>query len=130
MDVPVRKLTEKGIHSVKLPVCLPHELLPWLQNHGLFPPVEKKDLEQWWKHASTLDLPHAAISPNCQHHPWWIWGDDCQFNELGEKLICICMGHCLDNRTYSMESRYPIFVLREDPCLINLGCLASACKSL
>lgn len=46
-------------------------------------------------------------------HPFFIWGDDCQYNESYEKLIVICMGHVLDRRTFSLESSWPIIVLRE-----------------
>ena len=114
LDVPVHKLTEQGIQAIQLPICLPHELLPWLERRNVFPKLDQKDLKKWWDHAAEHDLPHQVFSADC--HPLWIWGDDCQFNELGEKLICISMGHILDPRTFSMESCYPIFVLREEAC--------------
>ena len=112
----MHKPLEKGLHSVQLPICLPHELLPWLQRHKLFPAIKKNELERWWKHAAKHDLSHASLSPEFEHHCLYIWGDDAQFNELGEKLICISVGHILDPRTFSMESCYPIFVLREETC--------------
>ena len=117
LDVPVHKLTEKGLHSIQLPILLPHELVPWLERHGLFPKLDRLALQQWWEHASKYDLPHAVMSPDSQHHPLWCWGDDAVYNELGEKLICISLGHILDPRKFSMQTCWPIFVLREEACL-------------
>ena len=118
--MPVHKLTEKGIHSVQLPVCLPHELLPWLMQHNVFPEVLDSELKKWWAHASALGLKHAGLSPTQKHHPCYVWGDDCVYNEHGEKLICICMGFILDERKNSLQTCFPLFVLREEACHLYL----------
>ena len=44
-----------------------------------------------------------------------LWGDDCQYNESYEKLICVHLGHVLDSRKFSLESSWPLFTIREVP---------------
>ena len=62
-------------------------------------------------------MPWATASTNLESvlHPLYLWGDDCQYNESYEKLICVHLGHVLDSRKFSLESSWPLFTIREVP---------------
>lgn len=100
----------------QFPVVLPHELVPWLHRNDAWPhDISESDLRDYWGNCKKQQLPwsDAAIDLEGSMHPFFIWGDDCQYNESYEKLIVICMGHTLDRRTFSLESCWPIIVIRE-----------------
>ena len=99
----------------RLPVILPHELVPWLVRNGLWPNISHEDLEAYWKNMERWSGTTAPCDPK-RCAPLFIWGDDCVFNESNEKLIVIVIGHALDPRTFSIEVCWPVFVLREVTC--------------
>lgn len=92
-------------------MILPHELLPWLVRNNAFPDVEGDVPVYWETERRWRDIP-GEIDPS-KHHPLYIWGDDCQYNEQYEKLICVVLGHALDPRSFSIECCWPLFCLRE-----------------
>ena len=98
-------------------MVLPHELLPWLKRNNAFPQVFAAELSKYWHHFQSLGIDWAAASKDLEEtlHPVYLWGDDVQYNESYEKLIVICMGHCLDKRTFSLETCWPIITIREVP---------------
>ena len=52
--------------------------------------------------------------------PLFLYGDDTQMNENGEKMTVLMMGCCLDERDSSMMTHYPLFIYRE-ACFYGLG---------
>lgn len=115
-EIPHKKNRNHPICERQFPVVLPHELVPWLHRNGAWPhDISESDLRDYWGNCKKQQLPwsDAATDLEGSMHPFFIWGDDCQYNESYEKLIVICMGHTLDRRTFSLESCWPIIVIRE-----------------
>lgn len=106
-------------------MVLPHELLPWLKRNNAFPKVSAAVLSQYWHHFQNLKIDWAAASKGLEEtlHPVFLWGDDVQYNESYEKLIVVCIGHCLDKRTFSLETCWPIFTIREVPLQESSTCV-------
>lgn len=102
------------------PIVLPHRLLPWLHRNGCFPDVSETERQQFWAHLKKRDVGIANVVSEdmaCWTHPLYMWADDAQYNEQRQKLITIVVGHCLDRNTYSIQTCWPVFCIREDPCL-------------
>lgn len=97
-------------------MVLPHELVPWLIRHGAFPAVTSDDLKRYWGHCRDR-VPFGRMGGE-QVHPFFLWGDDCQYNKNQDKIIVIILGHVLDERTYSMETSWPLVCIREAPWLV------------
>ena len=98
----------------KFPVCLPHELFPWLVRNNAW--VQHEDvnpgrLSEYWEHFNGK-VPWAAPK-GVDVHPIYLWGDDVQYNQSHEKLIVVVAGHVLDRRTYSLATTWPLFCIRE-----------------
>ncbi len=102
----------------KFPVILPHELLPWLKRNHAFPDVDAATLAQYWQHFQDIGMDWATLSEKKEEclHPLFLWGDDVQYNQNFEKLETVCIGHVLDCRKFSMETSFPLFCIRDDPC--------------
>ncbi len=93
-------------------MILPHDLLPWLQRNGAFPTVSTANISEYWDYQKRWrSIPESVDVKTC--HPLYLWADDAQFNEQYEKIICIVAGHILDERSFSIETCWPLFVLRE-----------------
>ena len=98
----------------RLPVILPHELLPWLLRQNAFAEVHGSDLATYWGHfRDKVPWGHAADGLEERIHPLYLWGDDAVFNEGSEKLLVIAMGHQLDIRKNSLESVWPLCCVRD-----------------
>ena len=98
----------------RLPVILPHELLPWLLRQNAFAEVHGSDLATYWGHfRNKVPWGRAADGLEERIHPLYLWGDDAVFNEGSEKLLVIAMGHQLDNRKNSLESVWPLCCVRD-----------------
>ena len=78
----------------QMPVVLPHKLIPWLLRHGKWPDIPKTELQQYWVHQEFFKTGIAA--PSREHHPLWIWGDDCRYGSQNQKVMVCSMGHALD----------------------------------
>ena len=51
--------------------------------------------------------------------PLYLWGDDAQINERGEKLIAVAFGNWLDERSNGKDSIWPLFTIRSDTWLLQ-----------
>ena len=87
---------------------MPHNLV------DLLPNVCKSEIKRYWDHLSKVNSPLAKISPEMDHYPIWIWGDEAQYRENGDEIMLICIGAVLDNRKHSIESCYPLSICRSD----------------
>ena len=114
----------------KMPVVLPHHLLPWLVRIGAFAPVKDEAVKGFWDHLDSVSCSYSPTSNRA--HPCWLWGDDAVFNEQNQKLVVVCMGHVLDSRTNSWETCWPLFVyrcatLKQASCVHSLNLCAGGC---
>ena len=83
---------------------------------GLYPEgaLEQNVVSAYWDHLSS----HVEwASEHVQHHghahqPLYLWGDDAQYNEENEKIVCVALGATLDERTSSVATVWPLFVYR------------------
>ena len=102
----------------KLPVILPHELIPHVLAH------QHLDLQQltteaaaYWTHMRE----HSGWAQNHpgtnRHQPLFLYGDDARFSQ-NEKLTVVYCGFCLDSRTHSMCVHLPLFIIR---CSLSVG---------
>jgi hypothetical protein len=91
-----------------LPVVMPHDLV------DLLPHIDESEIKHYWDHLSKVNSPLAKISPEKNHYPLWIWGDEAQYRENGDEIMLICIGAVLDNRKHSIESCYPLSICRSD----------------
>lgn len=103
-------------------MVLPHKLLPWMVEHDLFPTeaMDPARLREYWEHLSghlEWAKSHVALCHHA-HVPVWLWGDDAQYNELGQKIVAVSMGCVLDDRTHCVQTVWPLFAYRFDTCLI------------
>lgn len=72
-------------------------------------------MRQYWQHLSDRQSPLAKISPEKDHVPLWLWGDEAQFRKgSGEDILLLCMGSVLHKETYSVASCYPLTICRSD----------------
>ncbi|CAE7222271.1 unnamed protein product, partial [Symbiodinium pilosum] len=81
----------------QLPVLLPHELVPWLVEQGVFPVDEESDAAhaEFWEHLQKVGTPTHNATAN--HVPLYIWGDDAEFTEHHQdKLVVISIGRVLE----------------------------------
>ena len=102
----------------KMPVVLPHKLLPWMLENGIYPQeaLESATVSSYWTHLSSC-LPWA-----CEHvrrkgpqfQPLWLWGDDAQYNIANDKLVTVAMGAVLDDRRCATATVWPLFCYRFD----------------
>ena len=56
----------------KHPVVLPHKLV----QHKCFPRTSCDDVNRYWSHLQSRGAALGNISPNRNHIPMWIWGDE------------------------------------------------------
>ena len=101
-----------------LPVVLPHHLLIHLYQNDLLP-LSRMDVHKYWDHMrnfATWGSDHPAVQIGGVHVPVYLYGDDTRFSHQ-EKLTAVTLGFVLDDRTSSMETHYPLFLIREVPWL-------------
>lgn len=92
----------------KHPIVLPHNVV------GDWPEIREDDIRQYWNHLAQRGSPLANISPERNHIPIWLWGDECEFRENGEEITVIAFGCAIDSRKYSAESCYPLCLCRTE----------------
>lgn len=80
------------------------------------PIIEESEIRGFWEHLSACKSPLANISPDKNHYPLWIWGDEAQYRVNGDEVLLITLGAVLDPRKYSVEACYPICILRSEAC--------------
>lgn len=107
----------------KFPVVLPHELLPVLyeRHHVPHPDDDGGATSQFWHHMAQLSLPWTESVTSTLNNglvlPLYLWGDDAQINERGEKLIAVACGSWLDERSNGKDSVWPLFSIRSESWL-------------
>ena len=108
-----------------MPIVLPHELLQVLvPNKGFRESfgTTMKDIQVYWQHCAkhtSWGKDHPCMNSGTTV-PLFLYGDDTQMNENGEKMTVLMMGCCLDERDSSMMTHYPLFIYRE-ACFYGLG---------
>ena len=91
-------------------MVLPHKLVC----EPCWPTVDEDDIKKYWDHLKEHKSPLASISPDRNHVPLWIWGDEAQYRESGDEILLICMGSICDTRKFSVETCYPLSICRSD----------------
>ena len=92
-------------------MLLPHELVPWLVEQGVFPVDEESDAAhaEFWEHLQKVGTPTHNATAN--HVPLYIWGDDAEFTEHHQdKLVVISIGRVLEQRRHSLRYCWPLCV--------------------
>ena len=104
-------------------MVLPHQLIAHLHRyqHLVF---EEDECSKYWEHSrrwfewgETHYELRQSIGSGTPHCPLFLYADDTKFSEE-EKLTIICLGGTLDTRSSSMETHWPLFVVRVVPWLI------------
>ena len=91
----------------KMPILLPHELIPWLVQHNVFPFDGEADAE-FWEHLLKVGTPTHGATP--AHVSLYIWGDDAEFTEHHQdKLVVVSMGRVLETRRHALRYCWPLF---------------------
>lgn len=98
-------------------MALPHELLPWLRRNKVLPEFPVDYVRGYWEHHKSHGSSWASVADGIQHKclPMYLWADDAEYNESHEKLVVAVMGCVLDERTFSMETVFPLWTIREAP---------------
>ena len=78
-------------------------------------PEMNGEIELYWRFLASRDCPSTSDKPGSGCIPLYLWGDDCQFNERGQKMCTIVCGHVLDTRKNSKLTVYPLFVYQVEP---------------
>ena len=98
-----------------MPIVLPHKLLPWLVRQGVWPDVAMDAVDEYWNHQERFST--GIQPPSHQHHPVWLWGDDCRYGKkINQKVMVVMMGHVLDPCRSSYHSCFPLWVCGVDSC--------------
>ena len=101
----------------KMPVILPHELVPELAKKGMLADV---NIKEFWEHAEATGVEWGQAHPamgSKAHRPMGLYGDDAQFNQHQDKLVIVTLHDILATSKHSMSSAWPLFVLRDATCL-------------
>ena len=103
-----------------MPVLLPHELIPWLVDNGVFlvdQEAERANAE-FWQHCERVGMPtHNATHA---HAPLYLWGDDAEFTEHHQdKLVVISMGRLVETRRHALRYCWPLCVYIAASCIIK-----------
>ena len=65
---------------------------------------------------ATWGAQHATASMSDEElarvHPMFLYGDDCKYSHQ-EKLTCVSCAFVLDERSSSMKTHLPVFIVRE-----------------
>ena len=124
--MPMKKsFTDNSVIQKLLPVVLPHELFPFLAKYGHLP-KDLSTIAKYWEHACEhmVWASHEqawANGPNETKHlrmPLYLYGDDTRFSG-NEKLCVVMIGAVLDERSSSMATHFPLFVIRLETWLLS-----------
>ena len=96
-----------------MPYILPEDLIPWLSDRNIWADVPTRKIKRYWHHLKDVGSDLATASPQCDHHPLWIWGDAAHYNKE-QNIIVICFGSVLDDNTDSIKQCFPLVLCRED----------------
>ena len=101
----------------KMPVVLPHDLVPQLVKAELWPlqgVIDRSDVTNWWDHmVKTTWLKNHPGKEHQKHEPLFLYGDDACMTKAGnEKMVVVTLSHCLDTRKSSRLTSWPLFLFR------------------
>ena len=105
-------------------MVLPHDLVSALAAAGKWPSQlqagSMDSVDGWWHHMEhhrTWWCNHPAFQEKV-HEPLCLYGDDAQLTKQGnEKITCITLSHCLDKRSSSMHTSWPLCLFRCVSCM-------------
>lgn len=97
-----------------MPYLIPEELIPWLMDRDLWPDVPSRKISRYWRHLQEVESELCDLSPGCEHHPLWVWGDAANYSK-DKNIIVICFGSVLDDSTDSIKKCFPLVLCREEP---------------
>ena len=108
----------------------PHELIPWLFRHKLWPEVTPEMNAEYWR-----CMGNSSVSPDT--YPLWIWGDDAQYlEESQESITVICFG-VLQHRDIDVSTVrrcWPVVIYGQDePWLLDgsaVSCILKKAEKL
>ena len=101
----------------KMPVVLPHDLVAALCEAGIWPDQigKMRNLFEWWVHNEKHNnwyCDHPAFEDK-KHEPLCLYGDDACLTKAGnEKMTVITLSHCLDTRSDSTLTSWPLCLFR------------------
>ena len=112
---PLAKRLFSAAISRKMPVTLPHKLIPYLLEHGLMPKISEEEIQHFWRHMSEhVSWARAHTSRHgMSHMPLFLWGDDAQYTENHEALVCVTLGCTLDPSRNTWRSVWPLFCFKD-----------------
>ena len=96
----------------KHPIVLPHNVV------ADWPEIKEADVREYWNHLAQRKSPLANISPEKNHIPLWLWGDECEFRENGEEIMLIAFGCAIDPRKNSTECCFPLCLCRTETYIV------------
>ena len=109
----------------KHPIVLPHKLV----SHCSWPTVDAGDVKQYWQHLTARGSPLSQLSPDQDHIPVWLWGDEAQYRKGSQdEILLLCMGSVLHPEKFSVASCFPLTICRSDSWMLSLACLYSVLR--
>ncbi|CAE7881203.1 unnamed protein product [Symbiodinium necroappetens] len=110
LNVPV--ILKGVVKKRALPLALPHEVLPWLVQRGIFPVDDSAEIVRFWTHARSTGM--ATGGATDFHIPLWIWGDDAKFTETHQdKLVVVAFGRLLETSKNALKTVWPLFTYQQ-----------------
>ena len=105
----------------KHPIVLPHKLV----SHCSWPTVDAGDVKQYWQHLAARGSPLSQLSPDQDHIPVWLWGDEAQYRKGSQdEILLLCMGSVLHPEKFSVASCFPLTICRSDSSLLSPACVS------
>ena len=107
----------EGFPARQMPMVLPHDLVSAMAKAGLWPSQigKAESVRDWWEHNAKKNnwyCNHPAFTDQ-KHEPLCLYGDDACLTKAGnEKMVCITLSHCLDTRSDSLVTSWPLCLFR------------------
>ena len=78
--------------------------------------AQEVDVTRFWQHVSETGVEWGQQHPamlDKSHRPMGLYGDDAQYDKNQNKLVIFTLNDVLSTAKHSMQSAWPLFVLRE-----------------
>ena len=117
MHGPINYILFGGFPARQMPVVLPHDLVSAMAKAGIWPSQigKAESVRDWWEHNAKKNnwyCNHPAFTDQ-KHEPLCLYGDDACLTKAGnEKMVCITLSHCLDTRSDSLVTSWPLCLFR------------------